>query len=344
VSRRVTAGLAVATAIALLAPGCGASDGGSDAVGELVVGREDGVYAIDLESGEERRLGSAAEYGGSWSPSGAKVATYDGSTLVVTTIATGARKRYEAREVRYGELEALEAPQCYSPVWSPDETMLACGYGEPWVVSTLDLETGDLRTLTEPSGYSDGPAWSPDSQSIAYVGLEGITVMDRDGGRKHRVASGHQNQQLGGPAWSPDGRRLAFFGDEGVSIVNAEGGKPSVLLETGGRATYGLAWSPDGRYLAVTHGDGDYELFLIDVDARESRNVTENERIHDREAFWSPDSRHIAYYSDGEGAHAVMVVPVEGGEPSRVLDLGRGPGRAEDRASILHWSAATETD
>jgi Tol biopolymer transport system component len=336
--------LAVVCALAFLAVGCGGAGTGSGAVGELVVAGEDGVSALDLESGEERRIGSAAEYGGSWSPSGARVATYDDTTLVVTTIATGARKRFAAREVRYRGFEATEAPQCYLPIWSPDETMLACSYGEPWVLSTLDLETGALRTLTDASEHSYGHAWSPDSRSIAYVGQEGITVMDRDGGGKHRVAIGHADQQSGGPAWSPDGGRIAFLSDEGVSIVNAEGGEPSVLLETGGRATYGLTWSPDGRYLAVTHGDGDYELFVIDVDGGEARNVTDNERIHDRGAVWSPDSRHVAYHSDGEGAHAVMVVPVDGGEPSRVLDLGGGPGRAEDRASILHWSAATETD
>ena len=319
-------------AVAFLALGCSGGDHGSDAVGELVVARDDGVYALDLESGEEREIGPVEKYGGVWSSSGTKAASGDGLTTVVTDVPSGSSERFAT-------------PQCYPHAWSPDQTMLACLYTDPWTVSTFDPDTGEVRTLTDASDHSYGPAWSPDSRSIAYVGPDGITVMNRDGSGKHRVAVGYADQHLGGPAWSPDGRRIAFPSDEGVSIVNAEGGEPSVLLETGGRATYGLTWSPDGRYVAVTHGDGgDYELFVIDVDGREAQNVTDNERIHDRGAVWSPDSRHVAYYSDGEDGRAVMVVPVGGGEPSRVLDLGDGPGRASDLASILHWSTATQVD
>ena len=109
---------AAVCALALLAVGCSGASEGSNAVGEVVLEREDGVYMVDLASGEERRLGSVARFGGSWSPSGTKAAIDEGDTIVVTTIATGARER-------------LVAPQCSLPVWAPDEKMLACSTTSP---------------------------------------------------------------------------------------------------------------------------------------------------------------------------------------------------------------------
>ena len=120
-----------------------------------------------------------------------------------------------------------------------------------------------------------------------------------------------------------------------------------MLLKEGG-ATRGLAWSPDGRWLATARGDGDFEIFVVEVATGEARNLTDNEAVNDQWPSWSPDSRHLAYLSDGKDGPGIMVVPVDGGEPSRVLELG-GAGddfagrRASDLARILHWSPAPET-
>ena len=307
--------LAVVCAVALLATGCGGGDAGSGAAGELVIARGDVVVALDLESGDEREIGPADQYGGVWSPSGTRAASGDGRTIVVTDVPSGASER-------------VAAPECLPYAWSPDEAMLVCRYSDPWTISTFDPRTRETRTLTDASEASFGPSWSPDSRSIAYA-ASGIMVMNRDGSGKHRVAMGHADQQSGGPAWSPDGRRIAFLGDDGVSVVDAEGGEPSVLLDTGGRATYGLAWSPDGRYVSVTHGDGnDYEIFVVDVDAGEARNLTDNEGVNDTRAVWSPDGRHVAYVVGRGDDPGVFVTPVEGGEHHRVSDA---------TAEILHW-------
>jgi Tol biopolymer transport system component len=310
--------VAVVCAVALLAVGCAGADNRSDAVGELVLGREDGVYAIDLDSGDERRIGSDAQYGGSWSPSGTKVAVdrSDG-TMLVTTIATGARER-------------LDAPPCYTPVWAPDEKTIACDYGEPWIISTLELQTGEKRTLTDASVVSMAPAWSPHSQTIAYVTYGALMLMGRDGSGKHRVADAGSDPDDGPVVWSPDGRQIAYLLDNSVWIVNVDGGERRMLLESGGRGTKLLAWSPDGRHIAVTHGDGDWEIFVIEVESGEARNLTDNDGVNDQGAVWSPDSRYVAYISSTWDDSNVLVARVDGGEASRVSEFG----------AILHWSPA----
>ena len=317
--------VALVAAVALLAAGCGGSEEGSGATGELVVALGDGVHAIDLESGEEREIGPAKRYGGAWSPTGTKVATGDWSTTLVTEVATDTTERFAT-------------PQCGAHAWSPDETLLACEYSEPWTVSTFDPKTGEVRRLTDPSVTSVEPAWSPDSRSIAYSG-HGLIVMGRDGaGTRSLVEAGGAE-----PTWSPDGRLIAYVTGKGVRVVGTEGGDSRVLLDEDG-TTRGLAWSPDGRFIAVSRGDGDFEIFVVDVASGEARNLTHNEGVHDQWPVWSPDSRHLAYLSDGAQGAGVHVVAVDGGEPSRVVDLVSDQSvehpRASDLASILHWFAA----
>lgn len=318
--------LAVVCAVAVLAAGCGGGDEGSGAVGELVIARGDVVVGIDLESGAEREIGPAATYGGAWSPSGTKVATGDWSTTFVTDVATGATER-------------LDTQQCGAHVWSPDETLVACTYSEPWTISTLDPESGEVRRLTE-SEFSGEPAWAPDSRSIAYVEPGAVMVMSRDGSGKRQVAEAGSIGPGLGPVWSPDGRSIAYLDGTGVWVVRSAGRDRRMLLDEGG-PTRGLAWSPDGRYLALARGDGDFEIFVVDVASGEARNLTDNDRIHDQWPTWSPDSAHIAYLSAGADGPGIHVVPVDGGEPSEVLDLAADDaaqgGRASDLGAILHW-------
>jgi Tol biopolymer transport system component len=320
--------LALAVAVALLAAGCGGVSEGSGAAGELVVSLEDRVVGLDLESGEERDVGPAAMYGGAWSPSGTRVATGDWSTTLVTEVATGVTERFDT-------------PQCGSHGWSPDETLLACEYSDPWTVSTFDHESGEVSRLTDPKISSGEPAWSPDSRSLAYVELGAVMIMSRDGSGKRRVADAGSIGSGLGPAWSPDGLLIAYLSGNNVWVVSPEGRDRRMLLDDG-RATRGLAWSPDGRYLALARGDGDFEIFVVDVATGEARKLTDNERVNDQWPTWSPDSRHIAYLSDGEDGPGVHVVPVDGGEPTRVIELGGegddGAGiRASRLARILHW-------
>lgn len=317
--------------VALVAAGCGGGMEGSGTVGELVVERGDDVVALDLESGDEREIGPAETYGGAWSPSGTKVATGDWQTTLVTDVETGATERFDT-------------PECGSHVWSPDETLVACRYSDPWTVSTFDPDTGDVRRLTD-SGFSGEPAWSPDSRSISYVEPGAVMVMSRDGRGKRRVAEAGSIGSGLGPVWSPEGRLIAYLDGSSVRVVGADGRDPRVLLEEGG-ASRGLSWSPDGRSLAVARGDGDFEIFVVDVESGEARNLTDNERINDQWPTWSPDSRHLAYLSDGAEGPGVHVVPVEGGEAVRVMELDGlddafGGARASDLASIRHWFPET---
>lgn len=58
------------------------------------------------------------------------------------------------------------------PHWSPDGTSIAFDrlyFGQAEIV-VLDVETGDIRRLTDRAGNDMAPAWSPDSRVVAFAG------------------------------------------------------------------------------------------------------------------------------------------------------------------------------
>ena len=115
-------------------------------------------------------------------------------------------------------------------------------------------------------GDNQDPAWSPDSQWIAYnsyqegnrdAGVRGrqfLSVMTADGKRTRQLT---EDLNMFGCTWSPDGKQIAFaagsIGIKGVNIhiIDANGNNRRTLTEVGPNAwARSPAWSPDGKWIA----------------------------------------------------------------------------------------------
>jgi Tol biopolymer transport system component/imidazolonepropionase-like amidohydrolase len=104
---------------------------------------------------------------------------------------------------------------------SPDRRLIAIDLvGGIW---TLPIRGGRARLITPELLEARQPAWSPDSQSIAFQGYDDgawhIYVMSREGGEAKQVTSGEFDDRE--PAWSHDGSRIAFSSDRhgGISTI-----------------------------------------------------------------------------------------------------------------------------
>ncbi len=182
--------------------------------------------------------------------------------------------------VETGEMGQLYSGFAGLPAVSPDGTRVAFpiprGGGAHDLV-VLDLRSGTRQTLKLANADGSRPAWSADSQAIAYV------ARDRTG----RV----------------------------VTVVSVSGGKPRRITADWLHAT-APSWSPDGRRLLVEEtsgGDLPGDLFVIDTAGRGLRRLT-RARPAQWNPAWSADGRRLAYLSDEAGQVQVWATEGNGGQ------------------------------
>lgn len=209
-----------------------------------------------------------------------------------------------------------------------------------------------LFPLTGNAGLEASPAFSPDSNQVAYAwggnrrNLD-IFIKPIEGGTPRRltVSAAHHIH----PAWSPDGQRIAFLKVSPKTvelvIIPVTGGVETVVSkiapcittwhpdEPEGRDTSGPVWSPDGSYLLVAK----HALVLVQsaklasagivktyLNGREEPLTYPPVGIWDSNPVISPSGRITAFVRSASGHSGdIYVVPSKGGQAERLTSTGR---------------------
>lgn len=106
---------------------------------------------------------------------------------------------------------------------------------------------------------------------------------------------------------------------------------------TPGFLGYGLAISPDGRSVVFAMADtGGTKLWLRSLDSPSARPIEGTER--GVQPFWSPDGRHIGFFT---GMNTLKTVPVSGGPPTTLsegISAARGATWMADNSILVTTS------
>lgn len=135
--------------------------------------------------------------------------------------------------------------------------------------------------------------------------------------RSPRAQSGQP--QVAGP--SQGASLIAFWsdrdGDAQIYVMNADGSDQRRLTRNATQDLY-PAWSPDGRQIAFMRRcwhsndkyDTDQEIFVMNSDGSEQRNLTRRRLWDDESSAWSRDGTKIAFVSGLE--YGIFVINADG--------------------------------
>lgn len=154
-----------------------------------------------------------------------------------------------------------------------------------------------------------------------------LYFMRADGGEEVQVGlTGYRQASL-----SPTGEQLAFL----RPIVSGETSSlqlfvaplneletPVQITDTANSAMSRPVWSPDGAQIAFSNNsDGDNELYVIDADGDNLRQLTDND-TNDRDPVWSPDGEQLAYAGDQDSPSVleIYVLTLEDETITRLTD------------------------
>ena len=183
----------------------------------------------------------------------------------------------------------------FTPDWSPDGREVLCvsnegrelvGWGSgPTNLYTIEVATGSKRALTTDSVYKRIPSWSPDGESISYLGANADNL----------------------------GRVYLF-------VVARTGGKPTNLTTKLDRRVREAHWLPDSRSMAILYWDGvDSPIARLDVGTGNSTNLTGRDSAA-RGSFSVSTSGTVAW-SQSDGSSPARIYTLRDHSAHVVVDL-----------------------
>jgi TolB protein len=223
----------------------------------------------------------------------------------------------------------------------------------------IDIDTGEVREVTDRLSSSQSPVWAADSRTLYFVSnrsgpFDIYAVLIGPDGRP-LAAPSQLTTGLGAYAidFSRDGKRLAYAAftartniwsipipSQGVADVAA-----ARQVTTGNQIIEAMRVSRDGKWLLYDSNlTGNFEIYRVPVDGGTSERLT----TAPSEEFGpdlSTDGRYLAYFSWRTKSRDVFVQPLDGGPVEQVTSTPSHeayPAWSPDGRTLVFWDNADE--
>ena len=298
------------------------------------------VYVISADGGEPKRL--------TWHPGPDQVQgwTPDGKSVVFTSgrasWAPSPAPRFWTVSIAGGPEEPMALARGYQGRVSPDGGKLAYRMNNSWDEERRNYRGGQNRPvwITDLKTYDTvSPAWDGSKDmDPAWLGGRVVFISDRDGVanvwscdanggdlKQHTKFTDFDVKTLDAGAGVVVFEQAGVIheldpvsGREHVVPITARGDFPWMMPhweDVGGRIT-NLALSPTGKRVLV---EARGEIFTIPAEKGDARDLTRSSGSAERDPAWSPDGKHIAYWSDRSGEYQLVIESQDGISPPRTI-------------------------
>lgn len=244
----------------------------------------------------------------------------DGSRLIIAE-ADGANERI---------LATRRQPEFFrgywnAPAWSPDGKTIACQVrlnderGQYETVVAVSVEDGSQMPLSSQRwNYAGQPVWLADGSGLLVTAQERATAPAQiwhialDSGAAMRVT--HDLNDYHDLSITSDSSRLAAVQDNSVSsiwVVPEGDARRAKQIASDAGWIQEMAWTPDGRIVYRSNASGGAEIWLMNADGSNAKQLTTNARAS-RGLTVSPDGQYIFFASDRAGRFNIWRVDKDG--------------------------------
>lgn len=253
--------------------------------------------------------------------------------LVLLTACLPTQEDYSSQSQLLGALERKSGLIAYVGADGNIYTANQAGAKKTAITNDADLTAG--TDSEEAARFYLFPTWSPDSESLAFMGVTGsasnpvettIHTAGIDGSDLSEVYRSENSRPVF-LYWSPDGAKVSFLsstpsGGLLLQLVNARGGEARVL--DAGQPFY-WAWAPDSGRLLIHSGGGTAggRLSFLNPEERVLEEMLELRPSLFQAPYWSPDGAKMVMATLNEAGEGELVVTdVQSGVPRKLVGLG----------------------
>ena len=252
------------------------------------------------------------------------------SALVVANVDGSAEQTLAVRKL----------PERFSPIfftgpsWSPDGRVIAATVatvGASFRVVGFSVQGGREQVLsTDGWPFAARVQWLPDMSGLLAVGGDNpasaqIWFLSYPEGKRRRVTNDLNTYRAIG--LTADGSKFSTVQANGLVNVwvapEGDAGR-AVQLPTGNVGFYSsagtnLSWTPNGRVVFVSNEGGAADIWVMDPDGKNRKQLTANGRSNMSPAV-SADGRYIVFMSSQNGVRNLWRMNSDGSNPTRLTN------------------------